>query len=585
MKKTLFFFALAISFATETFAYLPKRRDSITLVNNGSALTNYKLLVEFQGASFISAGLLQPNFNDIRFSNESICPTTFYTHCVERVQAGAGRMWVDLPTFPTGLKIIYMYFGDSSAPTGSECGVVFPNSYIAPVGVTTTLTGNVGPYDWFEIPASAIVTTTPGTTLNISATRIKIDGKISAIGKGYARNGSNSNGGGPGGGTFSPLPATAGAGGGSYGAKGGKGGFDSGDTPGQSGPVYGTASGTDIDFGSAGGSSPNCLGGNGGGAVILNALKGMASVQGTIDVSGDHAAVPTITSSLGGGGGAGGSIHIIADYIDVSNGTLTSVGGNGSDFPISPTTVKDGGGGGSGGRIKYFYGIDLASNNVIGLTSGGVGGKNGDAAQGENGIVGTITNNFVTPFASFAKASVIDLVKCFPQPVTFDVFNLSKSNEGVVLNWETISEQNVSHFNIEKSADGLSFKNTGSVVALLGSGTNKYEYLDKNPFVGLNYYRIQSVDFDGKTSYTQLRNILIGENADTRIYPNPANDILTIVSGSMKKGVDVVISNQIGQVVLSTKVNSSNATINVSHLAKGLYYIAINGKTQKFSKD
>ncbi len=66
------------------------------------------------------------------------------------------------------------------------------------------------------------------------------------------------------------------------------------------------------------------------------------------------------------------------------------------------------------------------------------------------------------------------------------------------------------------------------------------------------------------------------------IYPNPANNILTI---SCKDGVtieDVIIYNQTGQKVFEGKL--SNNTINVSNLQKGMFIVELRTQEWKIRK-
>lgn len=68
------------------------------------------------------------------------------------------------------------------------------------------------------------------------------------------------------------------------------------------------------------------------------------------------------------------------------------------------------------------------------------------------------------------------------------------------LSWETQSEQNNSYFTISRSQDGLNWENIGRIQ---GAGNSnellQYEFTDYSPLKGINYYRLQSTDFDGTT--------------------------------------------------------------------------------------
>ncbi|MFY7900899.1 MAG: T9SS type A sorting domain-containing protein, partial [Chitinophagaceae bacterium] len=107
-------------------------------------------------------------------------------------------------------------------------------------------------------------------------------------------------------------------------------------------------------------------------------------------------------------------------------------------------------------------------------------------------------------------------------PVTFTNISAIANSQSIVVNWQTSNEVNTKQFTVQRSADGSTFTNIGSVQANGVGG--KYAFTDNAPIQGNNYYRIQSVDKDG---YTQFSTIALAKNLSTtisklRIYPNPA---------------------------------------------------------------
>jgi len=186
---------------------------------------------------------------------------------------------------------------------------------------------------------------------------------------------------------------TGGLGGGAYTSSGWRAG-------GQGGITYGNATNiTTADIGSGGacgmsGSATTAgyfeggFGGNGGGAIFLDAP--LIIVQGTVSANGEEGHysrdddLAMDSAGGGGGGGSGGTVLLKGGNITIS-GNLSARGGNGADGARScdKTSVYDnnggGGGGGSGGRIKIFYGAPLAPSDWVAHVnvSGGAGGKGG----------------------------------------------------------------------------------------------------------------------------------------------------------------------------------------------------------------
>lgn len=104
-------------------------------------------------------------------------------------------------------------------------------------------------------------------------------------------------------------------------------------------------------------------GGRGGGAVKLT-VGGILSVGGTMSSNGETTGSHPWNDA---GGGAGGSIYVIADTI-TGSGSITVNGGN--------SIGGGGGGGGAGGRIAIYYNTKSYSGSVT--ATGGTGWDNGD---------------------------------------------------------------------------------------------------------------------------------------------------------------------------------------------------------------
>jgi hypothetical protein len=105
----------------------------------------------------------------------------------------------------------------------------------------------------------------------------------------------------------------------------------------------------------------------------------------------------------------------------------------------------------------------------------------------------------------------------------------------VDLLWTTSSEQNSSHFLVERSADGRDFEVIGSVDAMGDrSIPTDYQFTDENPIRGMNYYRLRMVDLDGTSGYSNVVTALF-EPDEVRIMvvPNPTRDRADIVMSSI----------------------------------------------------
>ena len=158
----------------------------------------------------------------------------------------------------------------------------------------------------------------------------------------------------------------------------------------------------------------------------------------------------------------------------------------------------------------------------------------------------------------------------------------SAAKQSVLNQWQTATEINTSHFNIQRSIDGKDFVTIGSVNA---KGVGAYSYIDNNlPLAkGTLYYRLQIVDKDGALSYSDVRELSI-INYQLSIAPNPAKNFVTITGSNIK---EVCIVDLYGRTVVSKEVSNTNTIkLSVNNLSKGIYLvkaILIDGsiKTEK----
>ena len=242
------------------------------------------------------------------------------------------------------------------------------------------------------------------------------------------------------------------------------------------------------------------------------------------------------------------------------------------------------------GPVTNFNNIDTSSTQVMAVyqyTDRSVinfryGGKSGTSSS----TAGTRLNSLW--FRQFSLAPVMNVTL----PIKLASFNATLNNKKVDVKWTTVMEENVSHFTIERSFDGISFTDLATVFAYGNSNeARNYAYPDDISTVQSNvlFYRLRSNDIDGKTQYSDIRIIkLSNKNVNTIhivTYPNPAaNQVnVTVPNHWQNKKVAFEIFSANGQVQKRTENNSSSQTesINISNLAPGIYIVqaTCNGET------
>lgn len=155
-------------------------------------------------------------------------------------------------------------------------------------------------------------------------------------------------------------------------------------------------------------------------------------------------------------------------------------------------------------------------------------------------------------------------------PLKLLSFNIRQEVENKVsLNWQTSNEINVSHFNIERSTNGKDFIKIKKVEVKDGG---IYSISDKDlPNTNTLYYRLQIVDKDGTSQFSNIQTVNINEKVSFIIFPNPAKKQVTI-KGNYNK---IEITDNLGKAVLKKVFDNkqTQTTLDISQLTKGIYYI------------
>ena len=167
-------------------------------------------------------------------------------------------------------------------------------------------------------------------------------------------------------------------------------------------------------------------------------------------------------------------------------------------------------------------------------------------------------------------------------PLKLISFTAEIENNVVGLKWITASEENLKKFVIERSYDN---KNFSEVDAVLPYGhpadKNNYTFLDKlsenSPTTV--YYRLHSIDINGKGEYSETRIITRQKNSELNIsaYPNPVmnNLLVTIPSAWQKKNVMFELLTVNGQLakIFNTTNTGQTEVLNVNNIAPGSYFL------------
>jgi len=162
-------------------------------------------------------------------------------------------------------------------------------------------------------------------------------------------------------------------------------------------------------------------------------------------------------------------------------------------------------------------------------------------------------------------------------PIELLYFSATENDNTVLLNWATATEENFDYFEIERAIEGTSFDFIGEVK---GDGNSlkrlDYSFIDDSPEIGLNYYRLKSIDLDGTFEYSDIVLVRFTSNVKLLVSPNPTLGIVSIkTSLPTTGGLNYEITSQYGVVVLKGNLDTYNSQIDLRGLPKGLYIIRL----------
>jgi len=210
-------------------------------------------------------------------------------------------------------------------------------------------------------------------------------------------------------------------------------------------------------------------------------------------------------------------------------------------------------------------------------------------ASGSNNV--SLTNDFTSSY-TFTQGTPLPL-----EWLSFDVFRVGQDAQ---INWSTAFEENVSHFTVEFSTDGVNFAPIKTEEAKNKPSQNDYSfvhdirrYIETVKINPILYYRVLQYDMDSKRTMTTIKKLPLSIGLDggfgVNYFPNPATDFLNVsVSGiNIEEGVYYRLLDMNGRVVFEQRqtvdVESDAIKIPVTALARGSYMLRVDNGTFEFA--
>ena len=210
----------------------------------------------------------------------------------------------------------------------------------------------------------------------------------------------------------------------------------------------------------------------------------------------------------------------------------------------------------------------------------------GGDATGSGGTVsfsaGQVVYTTITSGSGSVSQGVQQVYDNSVLPVTLISFTATVVKDRVQLKWETTMEHNNDFFTIERSSDAIHFDEVTRVEAVGNStSASKYKWTDEAAIAGTSYYRLKQTDFDLTSAYSRMIAVTISSLSGTIVYPNPAEDLLT-VRDEIKQNTarSYQIFDTSGRIVEEKKPLGAQRMIDLTQLLPATYIIRLDNNIE-----
>lgn len=226
----------------------------------------------------------------------------------------------------------------------------------------------------------------------------------------------------------------------------------------------------------------------------------------------------------------------------------------------------------------------IALAEIVGVES--IARWNGSKWVNEGGVEndGKIVSNPINAFSPFTTSDGDNTAL----PVDMVSFSAQCEGETTQLTWVTASEVNSHEFILERSRDGQHWTEV-AVVPAAGTSTNLITYQVPDERMGLRYYRLIQVDFDGQYEvFGPISANCAIEKDVIAVYPNPTSgDFVVQVDSKEDLGrTGYSILDASGKLIYQSdaEIAAGRTNIYVSReLENGIYFIRLHDEKGLFN--
>jgi hypothetical protein len=155
------------------------------------------------------------------------------------------------------------------------------------------------------------------------------------------------------------------------------------------------------------------------------------------------------------------------------------------------------------------------------------------------------------------------------------------------LTWLTTTEKNFSHFELEKSSDGVNFINIKTIAGKGGNSKETAYSFDDNEVKALQYYRLKYIDANGGYTYSSILRVNRDDMTNAKVlFSNRVTTTLALrLIDINTDNLSVKIIDNSGREVRrqNVKINpgENSLNINTGAIPSGFYYLMLSGDNYK----
>ena len=237
-------------------------------------------------------------------------------------------------------------------------------------------------------------------------------------------------------------------------------------------------------------------------------------------------------------------------------------------------------------QSKVLFPPYLLNAVRVAYFTGGVWTDQGGSATGNVATTGDITSTAMNAFGAFTFGS-----SDFMVPLQFIGITAQRKAGYNLVEWKVASAINTDHYEIERSEDGVNFIKIGTSNSYNSPSVMLYSYKDTRLVPNIVWYRIKSVDRDGKFLLSAVVSVTDPPHTNYSMYVlnNPARGSIHLFAPESFKGInDYFIINANGQLMQrgTLKINGAgNIYIKLTpSISAGVYILIVKNSSETFQK-